>query len=261
MEWDLAWLQRMIVTTTVCLPRLLVCFMVLPVVGPMLLPRLVRNSLAVSFLPLLYPLVVTQLPQTITPLLLLTVILKESVLGFVAGYVAALFFWAFQGMGVLIDNQRGSGQSQGMEDMASTESSPLGNLFFQFVTVLFLSAGGLSVFMAGLLNTYKVWPIFVAAPNFDFRLVDHIIELTNQLISAIVLLATPVLIAMFVVTLMMGLINRFAPKLNVFILSMPIKSAVAIFILALYMQGLGTMFEDYLVHFQRLFDRMGEVMF
>jgi type III secretion protein T len=51
---------------------------------------------------------------------------------------------------------------------------------------------------------------------------------------------------MFLAEFGLALISRFAPQLNVFILSMPIKSAVAIAILMVYLPIVITYFSDYL---------------
>jgi type III secretion protein T len=58
------------------------------------------------------------------------------------------------------------------------------------------------------------------------------------------LLASPMLIALFVTELGLGLVNRFAPQLNVFFLSMPIKSAVGLLVLISYMQFLLVFIRD-----------------
>ena len=56
----------------------------------------------------------------------------------------------------------------------------------------------------------------------------------NRLLLASLLLAAPVLLAMFLAELGLALVSRFAPQLQVFFLAMPIKSALGIFVLILY---------------------------
>ena len=48
------------------------------------------------------------------------------------------------------------------------------------------------------------------------------------------MLAAPVLIAMLMSELGLALVSRFAPQLQVFFLAMPIKSALALFVLVIY---------------------------
>ncbi|QIK37771.1 hypothetical protein GWK36_06985 [Caldichromatium japonicum] len=46
-----------------------------------------------------------------------------------------------------------------------------------------------------------------------------------------VLLAAPVIIAMFLSEFALAMISRFAPQMNVFVLAMPVKSGVGMLIL------------------------------
>ena len=48
-------------------------------------------------------------------------------------------------------------------------------------------------------------------------------------------ISAPVIIVMFLATLGLGLVNRTAPQLNVFFLSMPVKSALGVAMLIVYL--------------------------
>jgi type III secretion protein T len=49
-----------------------------------------------------------------------------------------------------------------------------------------------------------------------------------------VVMAAPAILAMFLSELGLAMVSRFAPQLQVFFLAMPIKSAIAILVLAIY---------------------------
>ena len=49
------------------------------------------------------------------------------------------------------------------------------------------------------------------------------------------IIAAPVIIVMFLATIGLGFVNRTAPQLNVFFLSMPIKSAIGVALLIVYL--------------------------
>ena len=69
-----------------------------------------------------------------------------------------------------------------------------------------------------------------------------------------VVLAAPVIITVFVSEFGLGLMNRFAPQLNVFVLAMPVKSLVAMIVLIIYLPLLLVMFQDEFVSVQQLFE-------
>jgi type III secretion protein T len=58
----------------------------------------------------------------------------------------------------------------------------------------------------------------------------------DGLMRSAVVIASPVIIPMFLATIGLGFVNRTAPQLNVFFLSMPIKSALGIAMLVIYLQ-------------------------
>ena len=51
-----------------------------------------------------------------------------------------------------------------------------------------------------------------------------------------VVISAPVIILMFLATIGLGFVNRTAPQLNVFFLSMPVKSALGVAMLVVYLQ-------------------------
>ena len=63
----------------------------------------------------------------------------------------------------------------------------------------------------------------------------QILGAVDGMLRVTVVISAPVIIVMFLATLGLGLVNRTAPQLNVFFLSMPVKSALGIAMLAVYL--------------------------
>ncbi|MDR0354574.1 MAG: type III secretion system export apparatus subunit SctT [Deltaproteobacteria bacterium] len=160
---------------------------------------------------------------------------KEVVVGFVLAFVSGIVFWAVQSAGFVMDNQRGASMATESDPLSGQETSPLGSLFFQTAVLAFFLGGGVLVFFRVLYESYvfwppaSFWPAFsgTGTPLFALRLVDWL-----QLQT--VLLAGPVLAACLLADVSLGLINRFASQLNVYVLAMPIKSGLAMFMLIAY---------------------------
>jgi type III secretion protein T len=57
----------------------------------------------------------------------------------------------------------------------------------------------------------------------------------DDMMRSTVIIASPVVVVMFLATLGLGFVNRTAPQLNVFFLSMPVKSALGIAFLIIYL--------------------------
>jgi len=79
----------------------------------------------------------------------------------------------------------------------------------------------------------------------------------ESLMVLIFMIASPILVIIFLVDLCMGLVNRFAQQLNVLFLSISVKSVVALVVLLVLIPVLSSVFVRELnKHNEALFDLM-----
>jgi type III secretion protein T len=98
---------------------------------------------------------------------------------------------------------------------------------------LFAAFGGLTLFVDLLLSSFAVWPIQARFPDLSAVGSIFFVERFDQLMRLMLLLAAPVLCVLTLLEFGLGFMNRYAPQLNVFTLSMPLKSLLAVLILLL----------------------------
>jgi type III secretion protein T len=167
--------------------------------------------------------------------LLLPLVVKELFIGLVIGFFLGILFWAAESLGSLIDNQRGASMAQGMDPLSGGQLSPLASLFFQFTAMLFFSSGAFVSFLGMMMESYAVWPVFAALPNLTGANMQNLLLLqADTVLRLAVMLAAPIMALCFLTDFGLGMVNRFAQQLNVFVLAMPLKSAVALFVLTIY---------------------------
>ncbi len=183
-----------------------------------------------------YPLVSAQVQPGITFDYLLVLVIKELFLGLLLGIVPLAIFWGFQAVGNLIDNQRGATAASSLDPLVGDQSSPFGTLMLHSCIFIFFMVGGFYLYMSLIFQSYAVWSASEFFPQFSLELVDFLVRNLLYTLELCVLLAAPLVITLFLTELCMGLIGRFAPQLDVFFLSMPIKCLVAVFILLIYWQ-------------------------
>jgi len=82
----------------------------------------------------------------------------------------------------------------------------------------------------------------------------------DGLMRSAFLLASPILIAVFLTEFCLGLMNRFVPQMNVFFLSMPVKSGVASFLIILYLMVLVYFFTESFAELPDLFGTLEGLM-
>ncbi|MFM5540435.1 type III secretion system export apparatus subunit SctT [Aeromonas veronii] len=191
-----------------------------------------RNALALMatlpILPLFSKLV---LPNPLEePLHYSLVLLSELCIGLMLGFSAAIPLWALDMAGFVIDTMRGASMAGVFNPLLGGQSSPIGSLFSQLASVLFMVLGGFHSLLRALFNSYMYlspgqgW-------NWGSNFVPMLELLWHQLYSLALGCAMPTMVIMVLIDLALGLINRSVQQLNVFTLSMPIKSAMVLLML------------------------------
>lgn len=204
--------------------------------NPTVMPRIARN---VTILIIALPLTPLMLPDV--PIVaagaptFMVYFAKEFCLGFILGYLVFWMFWAVQSAGTLIDNQRGTAIASSIDPLQGHEASPLGILFSQAFVTYFFTLGGFLVLIGLLYDSYKLWPIQQLLPITDAAFPKLIFAILDRGMMLTVLLSAPIVIIMFLAEFALALISRFAPQVQVFILAMPIKSAIAMFVMLFYL--------------------------
>ena len=226
------------------LPRLAAFFSVMPVLAPGIIPPLTRNAVCFSLVLFLLPPIRHTAPQNVQVLPVALLVVKESGLGFLLGWFGGLVFWAITEAGDIVARSIGGSEATIMDTAGNPHTTVLGSMLYQTLVTVFFVKGGMLLLAGALFETYRIWPVFSYTPVFSESFLPLLVRSFTHYFGAMLLLAAPALAAMFLVTIGLALINRFAPTLNVFILSMPLKSMVAIFVLALSLSVILVSFEN-----------------
>ncbi len=229
--------EYLLTTVPLTCARTASAFWALPFTNKEILSGFTKNSIVMSLiLPLITVLPVQiQIAPKVSFLIFIGLMLKEIFIGFMIGMLIGFAFWAAQNAGDFVDMQRGAFYALIYDPMVTTQSTPFGNLFFHILVVLFFINGGFTDMLKTIFDSYAVWPINNFLPIWDMNIAAILTNTLIRLGRLILAIAVPISIACFSVDLSMGLINRFTPNLNVFIISLPIKSALAVFMILLYM--------------------------
>jgi type III secretion protein T len=122
------------------------------------------------------------------------------------------------------------------DPISEHEGGFTGAFLVQLGTALFFAAGGFLLMMGSLVESYQFWPVSAWAPElpqWQGVLKSFAIRQGDTLLEWIVKLAAPVVLILVLVELGLGLVNRFAPQLDVFGVAQPMKQLLAILMLVL----------------------------
>lgn len=167
-------------------------------------------------------------------LLLVGVVIKEGFIGFLLGMALGIPFWGVQSAGDVIDFQRGSTGATMVDPSQSSEASVTGTFLVLTMITLFFVIDGMMLVIDTLYQTYKIWPLFDFTPKLSLESAAALFTLIDQIMRLAFVIAGPIVIAMFLGDAVLAAITRFAPQLNVFVLSMGIKSAIFVALMPLY---------------------------
>lgn len=229
--------HRSIIAALLATARLAGAFMICPALTESMIPGLVRRVVIVALAFITFPMVLAQMPPGEPNLWMMSfVAIKEVLIGCMIGFFSAFPFWIAENIGNFIDNQRGATMGEVYSPMSGTQDSTTGLFFTQVVATLFFVGGAIFILLAAIYMSFSMWPVFgdtwtkmtVETPSVVLGSVDRLLRTT-------VIISAPVIIIMFLATIGLGFVNRTAPQLNVFFLSMPIKSALGIAFLIVYL--------------------------
>lgn len=228
-----------IIAFAAALPRLLVLIGMAPFFGPAVTGSVSIALVAALQLPLhpylVYEVQHSGIMENFSVLWLSLIILKECLLGLAFTLCASLMFYVAISAGMIIDNQRGASQAQTSDLLTGEENSPFGSVLFLSLVTLFYASGAVIIFMSLFYNSYAFWPVFSLTPAFtsaNFGI--FMASLVNGMAVQALLLCAPFVLVALMSDVSLGLVNRFAPQLNVFILSMGIKSLLCALLIVFF---------------------------
>lgn len=156
-------------------------------------------------------------------------LIKEFAVGFSMGFIIQMFLAIFHIGGELIDLQMGIGMALMYDPTSNSQISITGNLITIMYTLLFFITNSHITLIYIAANSYKVIPIGFQPINSNVAL--YFIELFGYILVYAVQLALPIIAVEIIVEVVVGILMRFVPNINVFVINLQIKLLVGITVL------------------------------
>ena len=228
--------HRWILAAVLAMARIGGAFAVCPALTDSMIPGVARRVAVLALSCVAIPFIKDGMPPGEPNMWMFGVVaFQEALIGFLIGFFAAIPFWIAENVGNFIDNQRGATMGEVYSPLSGTQVSTTGIFFTQLVSTLFFVGGAILIFLGAIYASYKVWPVFGNGISFAKDSSVYILGSLDMMLRTTVVISAPVIIIMFLATLGLGLVNRTAPQLNVFFLSMPVKSALGVAMLVIYL--------------------------
>jgi flagellar biosynthetic protein FliR len=158
-------------------------------------------------------------------------IMGEVLLGLALGFAVQIGFASAQLGGEAISNAMGLGFASMNDPTTGHSSAALGQFLSMLATFLFLATGGHLVFVGIIVESYRSLPPGAAWLTADAT--GSMIRFGGLVFASGLAIALPVGFAMVIVQIIMGVIARSTPTLNLFAVGMPAALLAGIILLAM----------------------------
>jgi type III secretion protein T len=213
--------------------RLYAAFALLPPVGDKFLNGFLRQGVIGMLALYIGAGVPLDALQRLGPVALCAHAAKETMIGLMIGFAGAKVFWIAESVGALIDTQAGFNNVQLNNPLSGQQSTPVSQLLLHVVVMVFFGMGGMLVLLGAIFDSFRVWPVVSAMPQWSRVPELFVIDQTESLMSGIVKFASPMLLVLVLIDAGFGLVTRVAPKLELSALGQPVKGAVTVLMLAI----------------------------
>ena len=166
---------------------------------------------------------------------------REAIFGMLIGGVVQLLVTGVQLAGELISNVTGMQLAQSADPSTGQSVPHLSRLLGLLVTAILFAAGGHRLFIDALLNSFKKFPPM--SVSIHQRTSELLIDHLAIGIESGVRVAAPVLACVLLTNLVVALISRSIPQLNVLAIGLNINVIAALVVLGLTIGSAGLLFE------------------
>lgn len=202
-----------------------------PLLNGRAVPAMAKVGLGLLLTMLLLPLNAAHLaevPFEWLPLSLL--VLKETGVGVLVGFVTNLVFSAMQLAGQFVGIQTGFSVANVLDPLFSQTVSVVDQLYTLLAGLIFLAVDGHHMLILAVQQTLDIVPIGM------FQVTEpamtQLIGLTGGVLVAGLRIILPILTSLLLADIALGLVTKTVPQMNVFIVGMPLKLLAGFFLMA-----------------------------
>ena len=220
-----------LVTFLLASTRILATLLVAPPFNGGMVPVRVRLALAVSVGLLLASGVGPDVAPTELDIPSLVLAVATQVLaGLVFGFFVLLLLSAFQVAGSIIDLSTGLSAGTLYDPVTQSQVAPVGRLYQLVSLALLVAVNGHLLIIRGVIRSYEAAPLGVVSTG---PLGQTLARGAGQLMVAALEIGFPVLAALLLTEVALGIASRAAPRMNIMMVGFGVKSLVLFLVLGL----------------------------
>ncbi|MCL2122683.1 MAG: flagellar biosynthetic protein FliR [Desulfovibrionaceae bacterium] len=243
---------ELLLSLLLTLMRISIVLFLMPVFNTNALPMQVKASVSLVLTLALWPHIAfadTSMPSH--PLSLGLMLLGELVLGFIMGMAVQFLFVAIQSGGELLGFQMGFTMVNVADPLSGIQNGAAAYFLWMVSILTFLAFDGHLLMLKALADSFRLVP--AGGLLLGDILVRQVFDLSTQLFVIAIKVAAPVMVALFLTEIALGLMNRAAPQMHVMLIGFPLKIAAGFFFLGLLLVILSSQIEQFVIDMNPMF--------
>ena len=238
--------------------RVSILFFLLPLFGATNFPILWKIGLSAVVSVVLTPVVPApeSLPQTASEVVAGAV--SEMIMGMCLGFGVRILIGSVQLAGQLIGFQMGFTMARAINPQDGSQNTTLAQLLYNFMILLFLLMDGHHLFIGAIYKSFELVPPCTFVPKAPLG--ELLIQVGGEMFLGALKISAPILVALFLSNLCLGIVSRTVPQLNILMVGLPLNISIGLILFGLTLSGLTPYFETLTQGMGRLLIRMLQIM-
>ena len=181
-------------------------------------------------------------------------VMKELAVGIIMGYVTYIIMSGIYLAGQIIDNQIGFGYANVLDPITNIQVPLTSNFYYTYIILIFLLINGHHMIIRALFYSYEV--ISLGQLTFSSDVISELGGLMADMFGIALRLAAPIIAAIFIADVVLGVLSKTIPEMNVFMLGMPIKVFLGLIVITITIsnaepiaEGLTSLMEENIIKF------------
>lgn len=209
------------------------------------IPPQVKTWLVALVAFIMYPMVVvnssfivpTSIPETTLYLI------KEFAVGALIGFIANFLFVGVQMAGQMIAQQIGLAMSSVLDPATQSQTPIVGEFYLMLTTMLFLALNAHQWLFLAVYQSFVKIP-----PGLDFiftpAIVDQVLHLSSDIFLISLKVILPIFCVLFVIEVLLGVLAKMIPQMNIFMVAIPIKIYVGLILMIMFLSPMASYLSD-----------------
>ena len=174
----------------------------------------------------------------------LFLILRESMIGLIIGFITDLFFYGVQVAGEIMDMQSGLGMAKVFDPETNVQMSIMGSFLSFMLYLYFFAANAHMSYIRLFVVSYDIIPIGTEGFNADFGYAVAVYF--SVLLAMVIKLAMPIMAAELILEFCMGVLMKSVPQIQIMVVNIQLKVAFGFLMLFLLAVPISEFVDRYL---------------